>query len=116
MAVSQTKQSVDICISGVTDGDVDFSAPSTSAKAAMKAGIWSSLGQSKGTFICNGTNAVTVTDANIQTTSLVMISLNTVGGTVGAIPTVKTITGSTSFTTAGTASDTSTYNYMIINP
>jgi len=46
---------------------------------------------------------------------IVLISLNTVGGTVGAIPKVTTITAGTSFTVAGTASDTSTYNWAIIN-
>jgi len=69
---------------------------------------------SSGTFICNGTTPVTVTDAAITTTSVVIIALNTVGGTVGATPHVATITAGTSFTTVGTASDTSTYNYRII--
>lgn len=70
--------------------------------------------KSSGTFTCNGATNVTITDANITTTALVAISLNTVGGTVGAIPKVTTITAGTSFTVAGTASDTSVYNYRII--
>lgn len=71
---------------------------------------------SKGTFTCNGTSAVAVADANMRKEFLVVVSLNTVGGTVGAIPAVKTVTSGTGFTIAGTASDTSVYNYAIVSP
>jgi len=67
-----------------------------------------------GTFVCNGTSAVTVSNTNVAITDCIIISLNTVGGTVGAIPHLATITAGTGFTTVGTASDTSTYNYCII--
>jgi hypothetical protein len=67
----------------------------------------------RGTFVCNGTTAVTITNANILATDEVIISLNTVGGTVGAIPRLDTITPGTGFTVKGTAGDTSTYNYAI---
>lgn len=67
-----------------------------------------------GTFVCNGSTPVTVNNTSIAITDCIIISLNTVGGTVGAVPAVKTITASTGFTVAGTASDTSTYNYAII--
>lgn len=67
-----------------------------------------------GTLTLNGTNAVTVNSTAIATTSMVLFSLNTVGGTVGAIPTVKTINAGVNMTVAGTASDTSVYNYKII--
>jgi hypothetical protein len=70
---------------------------------------------STGTFVCNGASNVTVTDANIAVGSQVLVTLNTVGGTVGQIPHVTTITAGVSFTTAGTASDTSTYTYWILN-
>ena len=66
-----------------------------------------------GTFVCAGAANVTVANAAISTTSLIIISLNTVGGTVGAIPHVKTI-GAGTMDVVGTAADTSTYNYMII--
>lgn len=68
-----------------------------------------------GTFVANGTTPVTVSNTSVAVTDTVMISLNTVGGTVGATPHVATITASTGFTTVGTASDTSTYNYVIIS-
>jgi hypothetical protein len=67
-----------------------------------------------GTFVANGASSVTVANANVTATSIILISLNTVGGTVGAIPAVKTITVGTGFTVAGTAADTSTYNYIIL--
>jgi hypothetical protein len=68
----------------------------------------------RGTFVCNGTSAVTIANANVLATDAIIISLNTVGGTVGATPHVDTITPGTGFTTKGTASDTSTYNYAIL--
>lgn len=67
-----------------------------------------------GTFVNNGVTPVTVANANVTANSMIIVSLNTVGGTVGALPHVATITPTTGFTTVGAASDTSTYNYMII--
>lgn len=68
-----------------------------------------------GTFTANGASAVTVTDANVTADSVIIITLKTVGGTVGAYPAIKTITPGTGFTVAATASDTSVYNYRIIS-
>ena len=68
-----------------------------------------------GTFTCNGVTPVTVADTNVTANSNIVVTLKTVGGTVGATPAVKTITAGTGFTIAGTASDTSVYNYLIIN-
>lgn len=68
----------------------------------------------RGTFTANGASAVTVANTNVLTTDEISISLNTVGGTVGAIPRLDTITAGTGFTVKGTASDTSIYNYAII--
>lgn len=67
-----------------------------------------------GTFVATGTTAVTVSNTSLAITDGVIISLNAVGGTVGASPTIKTITAATSFTVAATAGDTSTYNYNLI--
>jgi hypothetical protein len=64
-----------------------------------------------GTVTVNGVTPVTVVDAGVTAQSIILFTLKTVGGTVGAIPSVKTITLGTGFTVAGTASDTSTYNY-----
>lgn len=67
-----------------------------------------------GTFVANGVTPVTVAKPAITANSAVIVTLKTVGGTVGAIPAIQTITPGTGFTIAGTASDTSTYNYTII--
>jgi hypothetical protein len=65
-----------------------------------------------GTVTLNGTTPVTVTDSNYVTGMPIIFTLLTVGGTVGAYPSVKTVTSGTGFTVAGTASDTSIYNYF----
>lgn len=67
----------------------------------------------KGSFTANGASAVTVADTAVTADSIITFTLKTVGGTVGAYPAIKTITPSTGFTVAATASDTSVYNYQI---
>ncbi len=67
-----------------------------------------------GSFVCNGSTPVTVTNSAVAITDTIIISLQAVGGTVGAVPAIQTITASTGFTVAGTLLDTSTYNYAII--
>jgi len=68
-----------------------------------------------GTWICNGVTPVTVANPLITANSVVLTTIKTVGGTVSAgMPNVKTITPGVGFTIAGAASDTSTYNYVII--
>ncbi len=73
-----------------------------------------SLGGRYGTFVANGVTPVTITNANVAITDCIVISLNTVGGTVGVQPHVATITAGTGFTVVCTALDTSTYNYCLI--
>lgn len=67
-----------------------------------------------GTFVANGTTPVTISNTSIAITDTISISLNTVGGTVGAQPVVATITAGVGFTVVCTDSDTSTYNYAIV--
>lgn len=67
-----------------------------------------------GTFVANGATPVVVSNTNIAITDSIIISLNTIGGTVGVQPHVSAITGATSFAVTCTAVDTSTYNYAII--
>lgn len=67
-----------------------------------------------GTFTCNGASNVTITTTAASTTMIWLPSLKTVGGTVGNTPKVTTITAGTSFTVAGSASDTSVYNWILI--
>ncbi len=68
-----------------------------------------------GTFTCNGTTPVVVATTGFLAGSVVIISLKTVGGTVGALPHLATATPATGFTVVGTASDTSVYNWAIID-
>lgn len=67
-----------------------------------------------GTFVLNGSTPVTVSNTSIAISDAIIISLNTVGGVVGVPPSIATITAGSGFTVAGTAADTSTYNYAII--
>lgn len=66
------------------------------------------------TFTANGATPVTVAYPQVTANSIIVFTLKTVGGTVGAYPTVKTITPGTGFTVAATASDTSDYNYRVL--
>lgn len=67
-----------------------------------------------GTFVANGVTPVTISNTSVSITDAIIISLNTVGGTVGVQPHVATITAGVGFTVVCTAVDTSTYNYAII--
>ncbi len=71
---------------------------------------------SSGTVTLNGATGVTVANTAVTADSIIVFTLKTVGGTVSPnAPNVKTITPGTGFTVAGTASDTSVYNYRIIS-
>lgn len=68
-----------------------------------------------GTFTCTGVTPVSVTNAAVTADSSIIITLKTVGGTVGdSAPNIRTITAGTGFTVAGIALDTSVYNYRIL--
>jgi hypothetical protein len=82
----------------------------TAATARTNLGL---LSIHAGTFTLNGATPVSVSDVNLTASSCISFGLKTVGGTVGALPAVKTVTPGTGFTVAGTAGDTSTYNYQI---
>lgn len=68
-----------------------------------------------GTFVANGATPVTISNTSVAITDTIVISLNTVGGTVGVQPHVATITAATGFTVICTALDSSIYNYAIIS-
>lgn len=70
---------------------------------------------SSGTFTANGATPVTVANTAVTANSIIVFTLKTVGGTVGAIPRCVTITPGTGFNVNCTASDTSVYNYRIIS-
>lgn len=86
-----------------------YSAASTVTLAGILAGYYPHIG----TFTVTGATAVTVADTNITTASTVDITLKTVGGTVGAVPVIKTITSGVGFTVTAITADVSVYNYHI---
>ena len=69
----------------------------------------------KGTFVCTAAGSIVVTNSNFISTSDVIITMNTPGGTITTPPAYKTLTSGTSFTVLCGATDTSTYNYSIWN-
>lgn len=69
----------------------------------------------KGTFVCTAGGTITITNSNYVTTSDVVITMNTAGGTITTPPAFKTVTSGTGFTVLCGATDTSTYNYDILN-
>ena len=83
-----------------------FNSNPAASQAAWSAGIQTAL--------ANNSYATGMANANVTANSQILVTLKTVGGTVGAIPAVATITAGTGFTTVGTASDSSTYNYLVI--
>jgi hypothetical protein len=52
-----------------------------------------------------------VADAGVTANSLIFFTLKTVGGTVGTLPVLRTITIGVGFTVVASAYDISTYNY-----
>lgn len=95
-------------------GTQSFSGTTTFTVAASGPILKQGANGRVGTFVANGVTPVTVSNTSIAITDAIIISLNAVGGTVGAHPTIQTITASTGFTVAATALDTSTYNYAIL--
>lgn len=75
--------------------------------------IDNTLATMHGTVTLNGATPVTVANTSITSGSVIVFTLKTVGGTVGAAPVADTITAGTGFTVKGTASDTSVYNYRV---
>ena len=69
----------------------------------------------KGTFVCTAAGTITISNTNEAATSDVIISMNTAGGTITTPPAMKTVTAGTGFTVLCGATDTSTYNYSILN-
>ena len=69
----------------------------------------------KGTFICTGGGTITITNSNYVSASDVIITMHTAGGTITTPPAFKTVTNATGFSVLCGVTDTSTYNYDIIN-
>lgn len=85
----------------------------TATSTITMAGVYQGYYPHSGTFTVAGTGTVTVADTNITTASSIDITLKNVGGTVGAVPSIKTITTGVGFTVSATTADVSIYNYTI---
>lgn len=68
-----------------------------------------------GTGTSNGTNAVTISTTAVTANSLIFIGYNTPAGTPAPVY-VSAVTPGTSFQTKSSASDTSTFAWMIVEP
>lgn len=66
-----------------------------------------------GTATCTAAGTIAVANANVDSGSIIVLTLKTVGGAV-AQPFVATITPGTGFSFTCGASDTSVYNYIIL--
>lgn len=106
-----------VTVSGVTsiaaNSTANFLATYTAANTITLQGYQMSAQPNTGTFTATGASAVIVANTAVSPSSQIAFTLKTVGGTVGAYPTVKTITPGTGFTVTCTAADTSIYNYEI---
>ena len=71
-------------------------------------------GTARGSFVANGATGVVVAAPTVAATSVIAISFKTLGGTQGAQPTVTALNAGVGFTVAGTALDTSTYNFVVL--
>lgn len=108
-----------VTVSGVTIVPANSSAQwlvtYTAANTVTMAGLGVTNSPVTGTFTCNGVTPVTVANAAVSPSSQILVTLKTVGGTVGtSAPNVRTITPGTGFTIAGISLDTSVYNYSIL--
>lgn len=117
-AVATLTGGTGVTVSGVTvvpaNAWAKYLVTYTAAATITMVGIEQGYFAHSGTFANNGTSTVTTADANVTAGSNIVITLKTVGGTVGAIPHLLTVTPGTGFATVGTASDTSTYSYTIL--
>lgn len=85
--------------------------------ALLENGYQSRFILAQGTLTLNGTASVSVALTTIERTSVVVLSLNTVGATPNVgMPWVNTITIGTGFTVRGiTASADDIYNYVVFS-
>lgn len=108
-----TAKAILLAISDTTEVTVD----ADGIHLALLNGLFLKTGTNgkAGTVTVNGATPVTVANTSFKAGSVVLFSLKTVGGTVGAIPRLVTATPSTGFQVAATALDTSVYNYIILD-
>ena len=82
---------------------------------ALLLGTISTVAARHGTFTCTGAGTITIANANAISTSDIIITMNTASGTITTPPAFKTPGNGTNFTVLCGATDTSVYNYDILN-
>lgn len=108
-----------VTVSGITvvqaNSTAAYLVTYTAANTLTMAGLGVTNNPILGTFTANGSTPVTVANTAVSPGSQILVTLKTVGGTVGTSgPNVRTITPGTGFTIAGISLDTSVYNYAIL--
>lgn len=88
---------------------------SISSTGAVVAATLAAVAARRGTFVCTAAGTITITNSNAISTSDIIITMNTAGGTITTSPAMKTPGNGTNFTVLCGATDTSTYNYDILN-
>lgn len=108
-----TTKKVSLTVAGTEEASID----ATGLNLPLGNGVFFTAGANgkAGTVTVNGVTPVAVATTAFLAGSVVAFSLKTVGGTVGQIPHLVTATPATGFTVAATASDTSVYNWVIID-
>lgn len=69
----------------------------------------------RGTFVCSGAGTISIANATFASLSDVVISMAAQGGTITTPPAFKSVAAGTGFLVLCGATDTSTYNYLILN-
>lgn len=88
---------------------------STTLPAGITLGTLIVTSGRKGTFLCTSGGSILVSNSSYLTTSDVVITMNTPGGTVTYAPNINSRSSGSSFTAGCANLDTSTYNYDILN-
>lgn len=94
--------------------DTALAGDSATATAINNTGAITPPSNRKGTFVCTAGGSITVANSTVLAASDILITLSAAGGTV-APPTVKSKSVGVNFIALCGGSDTSTYNYTILN-
>lgn len=103
-----------LTLNGTATGDIATPRNYTVTTAASTLILKRGANGSVGTFVCTSGGTIPVSNSNIAITDAIIISLNTVGGTISTAPSVSVITAASGFSAKCATSDTSTYNYSLV--
>lgn len=101
-----------LCVGATSSTVAPFIVSTAGALTALSVSVAAAR---KGTFVCTSGGTITVANTNAITTSDIIITTNTPGGTQTYAPNKNGGTSGTNFTVICASLDTSTYNYDILN-